>query len=227
VTGIADVRRRIMWCGVFAVAMAFVESAVVVDLRALGPAEGPLAALQSVIPRHLLVIEVYREAATIIMLLAVAALAGRGLWQRFLLFAVTFGIWDIFYYIWLRVLIGWPLSLLTWDVLFLIPIPWVAPVLAPVLVSVGLVAGSCWLLLREAHRPGAGAGLPPWAWALASAGAVLVLLSFTLDARVALVSGQPPAFRWGVFTAGVGALAIAFALAVRRASRHPEGGAGA
>ena len=218
--GAAAARRsvgaRIAWCAVFAVAMAYVESAVVVYLRALGPAEGPLAALQTVIPPHLLVAEVYREAATIIMLVSVAALAGRGFLERFLLFAFCFGIWDIFYYVWLRALIGWPSSLLTWDVLFLIPVPWVAPVLAPVIVSAGLVGGSLWLLARGAREPGAGAAIPRASWLVSAAGAALILLSFTIDAHAALMSGRPTGFRWWLFGSGVALGIVALGLGTRR-----------
>ena len=209
---------RVLWCAIFAVAMAYVEAAVVVYLRALGPADGPLAALQTVIPPHLRAAEVWREAATIVMLVAVAALAGRGRWERFLVFALCFGIWDIFYYAWLRVLIGWPASLLTWDVLFLIPVPWVAPVLAPVLVSAGLVGGSLWLLARGAAASGAPAGLPRVAWLLAGAGAALILLSFTIDARAALIGGAPPPFRWWLFGIGLALGAVAPGVGTKRGS---------
>jgi hypothetical protein len=161
--------------------------------------------LLSVVPERLIAIELAREIATIVMLLAVAVLSGRDAWERFLLFSLAFGAWDIGYYAWLKVFLGWPPSLLTWDVLFLIPVPWLGPVLAPVIVSVCLVAGAVWLLSRR--DGGAPPGLPPFAWALALAGGVLVLLAFTLDYRYALASTDPPSFRWGVFGAGV-ALAV-------------------
>src|SRR5882672_6825963 len=118
------------------------------------------------------------------MLLAVAMLASEDRWERFLVFSLAFGIWDIFYYMWLWVFIGWPPSLLTWDVLFLIPVPWLAPVLAPAIVSVCLVAGALWLLAL--HRRGATPPFAPLEWVLAGAGAALVLLAFTLDHRYAV-----------------------------------------
>ena len=197
-------RARVGWVGLYAVAMAAVESAVVVYLRALHGAggEAPVTVLLHVIPDRLIVVELGREAATLVMLTAVGILAGRDRWERFLYFVLAFGVWDIFYYVWLWVFIRWPPSLLTWDVLFLIPVPWLGPVLAPVLVSACLIAASAWLLVR--HARGARPGLPRFAWALASAGAMLVLLSFTLDYRYALLRTDPPAFRWGLFVAGVG-----------------------
>jgi hypothetical protein len=206
--------RRAIWVSLYAVAMATVEAAVVVYLRALHPVDAPVAALLAVIPDRLITIEVGREAATLGMLLAVAVLAGRDRWERFLLFSFTFGIWDICYYVWLWVFIGWPPSLLTWDVLFLIPVPWLAPVLAPLIVSVCLVAGSVWLLTLRAR--GASLAVPPLVWLLAAAAAVLVLLSFTLDYRAVIERIEPAGFRWGLFGTGVAGGLIALVAAARR-----------
>lgn len=205
---------RATWVCLYAVAMAAVESAVVVYLRALHPGPAPLTVLLNVIPERLITIEIGREAATLVMLLAVATLAGRDRWERFLHFSLAFGVWDIFYYAWLWAFIGWPPSLLTWDVLFLIPVPWLAPVLAPMLVSVCVVAGSVALLAR--HARGAARGFPRGTWVLAGAGAALVVLSFTLDYRFALERADPPGFRWGLFGTGVGVAVAAVAAGVRR-----------
>jgi hypothetical protein len=195
--------RRALWVCLYAVAMAAVESAVVVYLRALHPIDdAPTAALLAVLPDRLIAVEVGREVATIVMLVAVAALAAHDRWGRFLYFSLAFGVWDIFYYFWLWVFIGWPPSLLTWDVLFLIPVPWLGPVLAPAIVSVCLVAGALRLLALQAR--GVALRFPPVAWGLAGLGAVLVLLSFTLDYRSVLERHEPNAFRWWLFGLGVG-----------------------
>ncbi len=206
--------RRAIWVCLYAIAMAAVESAVVVYLRALHPVDAPVAALLAVIPDRLVTIEVSREAATLVMLLAVAVLAGRDRWEQFLFFSLTFGMWDVFYYVWLWVFIGWPPSLLTWDVLFLIPVPWLAPVLAPLIVSVCLVAGSVWLLTLSARDTTP--RFPWYVWALAGVGAVLVLLSFTLDYRYVVERTEPPGFRWGLFGIGVGGAAVALVAGGRR-----------
>ena len=194
--------------------MAFVEAAVVVYLRTIlipgDPTATPPTAGVAAIP----VVEAFREAATIVMLAAVAALACSDSWERFLWFCCAFGIWDIGYYVWLRVLIGWPASLLSWDVLFLIPVPWMAPVLAPVIISLGLVLGSMWLL--RLRGKGAVLRFSPWLWGLAVLGGAIVLLSFTLDYRLAAQSLEPPSFRWLLFGAGVGVAAVAFALGLRK-----------
>lgn len=189
---------------VYALAMAYVEAAVVIYLRTLYLPDGAVFPL-AVLPSWVLRIEIAREAATLVMLLAVAAVAGIDLWDRILMFAVSLGLWDLFYYVWLWLLIRWPPSLLTWDVLFLIPVPWTAPVLAPVIVSVLLITGA--LLSWRARVPGEAIRSPvasPW---LILVGGALVLASFLLDVRLVLHQIQPSGFRWGLFGTGV-ALAV-------------------
>jgi hypothetical protein len=196
--------------------MAFVEAAVVIDLRALYYPRGfgfPLVAM----PAAMASIEIAREAATVAMILAVSVMAAGGAMEAFLLFAWIFGVWDIFYYVWLRVALGWPPSIMTPDILFLIPVPWVGPVLAPLLVSGGLVLGAT-LLLRVLAR-GVAIAFRPAEWVAAIAGGNLVLLSFTLDTRDLLAGGPVPPFRWPVFGAGVALGAWALAAALRRFGR--------
>jgi hypothetical protein len=209
------VPRRTLWVTLFAIAFAAVEAAVVVYLRALHTGAGvPLGVLQVQLPTQLLSIEVAREAATLVMLGMVAALAGRYAWEGLLYFSVAFGVWDIFYYVWLWVFIGWPPSLLTWDVLFLIPVPWLGPVIAPVIVSLCLVGGALWLLGHPERR------LSRRAWVLASLGCALVLVSFMIDYRYALLREDPPRFRWEWFVSGVVMAVIGLVLdrALRRSS---------
>ena len=189
--------KRALWITLFAIAMAAVESAVVVYLRALHTGDAPLSVLQYALPNRLLGIEVAREAATLVMLITVAAIAGASAWEGLLYFALMFGVWDIFYYVWLYAFIGWPPSLFTWDILFLIPVPWLGPVIAPVIVSLCLIGGALWLLDRPDVR------LSRRAWALASLGCVLVLVSFMIDYRYGLMRADPPRFRWEIFVPGI------------------------
>jgi hypothetical protein len=203
--------RRLMWIMIYAVAMAYLESAVVVYLRALYYPQGfdfPLAAM----PPEMAAIEIGREAATIVMLLGVAMLAGTDRWERFLAFCLGFGVWDIFYYVWLWIFIGWPPSLLTWDILFLIPVPWIGPVLAPVLVSTALVAGSLLLLRLKSRGVELGFSMP--VWALAVTGGLLVLGSFMLDFNTVFRQTMPSPFHWGLFAIGVSLGAAALGLGV-------------
>jgi len=214
--------RRLAWLIIYAAAMAYLESAVVVYLRALYYPHGfdfPLAPM----PAGMIAIETGREAATLIMLFGVSALAGGDRWERFLAFCVSFGAWDIFYYVWLWVLIQWPPSLLTWDVLFLIPVPWTGPVMAPVLVSVALVAGS--LLMLRLKADGARLGFSVWVWGLAVTGGLLVLASFMLDFASILRQLKPLRFHWDVFALGFGLAVAALALGISRLERVGSGSA--
>jgi hypothetical protein len=213
--------RRLTWLTIYAVAMAFVELAVGVYLRALyypGGFDFPLALM----PPGMVAIETGREAATLVMLLGVAALAGADRWERFLAFCLSFGVCDIFYYGWLWIFIRWPSSLFTWDVLFLIPVPWIGPVLAPLLVSGALVASALLLLGLKARGVRLGFSAPMWT--LAVTGGLLVVGSFVLDFAVVIRHLAPPPFHWGVFAFGVGLALAALALGIlrlERGSSHP------
>ena len=128
---------KLIMLAIFGLAMAHFEGVVVVYLRkALGMPES-VSNRESVdkFPKRFLHIEMKREAATIIMLLAIAFLAGNTWIERAIFFLWTFAFWDLFYYVSLYILIKWPPSLKTIDVLFLIPVPWIAPVWFPVSVS--------------------------------------------------------------------------------------------
>ena len=136
--------RRWIWVMVFGMAFAWVESSVVVYLREIyfgGGFSFPIAAGWQdgrFVTDHLMKIEFGREIATIFMLVAVGCVAGKNRLQKFCLFMIGFGIWDIFYYIWLRVMVGWPEGLMTWDLLFFVPLPWVGPVITPVLIALAM-----------------------------------------------------------------------------------------
>ena len=137
-------KKRLSMAGLFGIAFGLVEAAVVIYLRAAGgEAPGPHSSAFVVVPKHLLHFEIWREAATMIMLGAIAGLAGQSAKEKAVAFLWTFALWDLAYYGWLRVAIGWPQSLLTSDVLFLIPVPWLGQVWFPILVS-GLTAAAIW-----------------------------------------------------------------------------------
>ena len=122
---------------IFGIAMAHLEGVVVVYLRkTLGilDSESNNAAIEK-FPKRYLKIEMTREAATIIMLLIIACLTGVTWIERGIFFLWTFAFWDLFYYLSLYILIKWPPTLTTIDVLFLIPKPWIAPVWFPICVS--------------------------------------------------------------------------------------------
>jgi len=201
--------RRYVWLTVFAVAMAYLEAAVVVYLRLLyypGGFTFPLV----IIPGSQALIEIGREIATLIMLWAAGRLGTRGGWPGFAGFMFVFGVWDIFYYVWLKALLGWPASLLTWDVLFLVPVPWIAPVLAPILVSLSLIGAAVASEILGARGRPLRASVGEWL-GVAAAG-LLVILSFTWDAKEIVGGRVPTDFRWALFAVGE---ALALALLVR------------
>jgi hypothetical protein len=217
----------------FGVSFGYLEAAVVVYLRAiydpirerLHPGRGPQDLFPLISPDQLkaagpensrrLAIEIGREACTIIMLAAFGCVAGRNFNQRMAAFAVAFGLWDISFYVFLRLMIGWPQSLFTWDILFLIPLPWVGPVITPVLVSITLIACGFVSLLRG--------GLPakPWQWMAMVAGGVVVILAFVWDFRNTTTGGQPNPFHWPLFLVGE-AMALAGFIAAARSSGFQE-----
>jgi len=112
---------KLLWVTLFAVAMGMLESSVVIYLRELYYPAGfkfPLHATSYTVA----VTELFRELSTLIMLLGIGMLAGKNKHERFAWFIYSFAIWDIFYYVFLYLLINWPVTLFDWDVLFLLPI---------------------------------------------------------------------------------------------------------
>jgi hypothetical protein len=196
---------RLLWTGLFALAFAYVEAAVVVYLRRIGGITDPLQGAP--LDTYIGTIEVGREAATLVMLLAAGWIAGSKFQSRIGYAAIAFGVWDIFYYIWLRVLTGWPQSLLDPDILFLIPLPWWGPVIAPVLISLLLIAAGVLGVVKaeqgQALRPG-------WAgWSAVAAGVLVMLFAFMADALRLLPASAaelnamlPGQFLWPVFLVG-------------------------
>lgn len=210
-------RGLLAWLTLWSVAFGVVEGAVVVYLRRIfypgAPPDASLFPLRTG-ETALLLTEVAREAATLLMLLGVGMLAARRPLRRFAAFAFCFGAWDLAYYVMLRAAIGWPASLLDWDVLFLIPAPWTSPVLAPVLVSLALVGAASLILARVGENdPNP---LRASDWAVQVAGGALILWSFFWNAGTVTRMEMPGGYPWWLFLAGwLGGLA-AFARAWRR-----------
>lgn len=203
--------RRFACLTAFALAMGVLEAVVVVYLRELyypGGFRFPIAPM----PGRIALAELTREAATLVMLLAVAALAGSEAHGRFYAFAFVFGVWDLTYYAGLFSFLGWPSSIWTWDILFLIPVPWAAPVFYPALVSVLLIAG---YLVHEALRERGLCGLclSAGSWLLASAGALAIVVSFCWHWRDVTGGKVPESFPGGLFAAGLLVAAFPFARA--------------
>lgn len=211
--------KKVPFVIVWAVAFALVEAAVVEYLRALyyPLAQGgflfPLqtwADLTSLGLEHVrrLYIEIGREAATLVMLATIGLVAGRNRREAWAHFMIAFGTWDIFYYVWLKLFLNWPEGLLTWDLLFLVPVPWVAPVLAPVIISVFLIGAGLLVLWFEWKRKPL---ILTWLeWGSITVGGIIVIASFCADAENILAGGLPHEFRWSVFIVGLAISVIIF-----------------
>jgi hypothetical protein len=124
----------LLYATLFGLSMGFFESAVVVYLRQMSYPDGFMFPMQPV-SDILAATELLREAFSLLMILSVSFLAGRNRIMRFAYFLYVFAVWDIFYYVFLKLLIDWPASFFTWDILFLLPAPWTGPVIAPVILS--------------------------------------------------------------------------------------------
>ena len=174
------------WLGIFGIAMGLLEAVVVVYLRELYYPQGFSFPLEPILP-HILKIELLREITTIIMLVAVAMLAGTGHLRQLSYFLFSFGVWDIFYYIGLKLFLNWPTSFLTWDVLFLIPVTWLGPVLAPLICSVTMIFLAISILYLSDTKNLS--RLQPIEWALMTGGAILIFVTFIWDYSGIIIQG--------------------------------------
>jgi hypothetical protein len=167
-----------LWLTLFSIAMAFLETSVVVYLRKLYYPEGFSFPLK-IMDKDIMVVEIFRELATLIMLLGAGFLAGRNRSEKFGLFLLCFAVWDIFYYVFLKITLNWPSSLLTWDILFLIPTTWVGPVIAPVLVAITMIAFA--ILISRSTNRSIETRINPIEWALLISGSVVLIIGFVYD----------------------------------------------
>jgi len=214
-----SLHRTLIWLTAFSIAMGYLESAVVIYLRRLYYPHGFIFPLVPITP-DIGLIEFLREAATIIMLASIGIIGGRNTAQRFSLFIYSFAVWDIFYYLFLKIFDHWPASLFTWDILFIIPVPWVAPVLAPCLVSLTMIVLTLIIIFAAEKDQHVKINLVQWSMLIV--GAFVLIIAFTRD-YVQYVSSQghsilnppkelglfydishyvPKSFDWWIFIAG-------------------------
>lgn len=231
--------KTLLWLLIFGLAMGLLESAVVVYLRELYYPEGFAFPLKPMSPA-LILTEILREAATLVMLIAVGVLTGRTRTERFAYFIYTFAVWDIFYYVFLKLLLNWPESLLTWDILFLLPTTWAGPVIAPLILSLLMIALSLAISYFTDHS--LQTRITAREWLALVAGSLVVIVSFTLAyvqfmlsyfslAKLLIPDSEvmdraltfvPHRFHWGIFAAG--ALIICYGLAafILRLKKHQQ-----
>jgi hypothetical protein len=205
-----DMLKRLTIAVTFGIAFAYIESAVVVYLRVIFHPGGFTFPLEvfgvAAEARRLLLTEVGREAATLVLILTAAWLFGHIRQERVAYFLIIFAVWDVFYYVWLKVLLNWPASIMDWDVLFLIPVIWASPVLYPVLVSVLMFAFAVAILHGCANGRPLTVTHADWlAWLAA---VTIVIVSFCLGGRHTTETNYAEYFPPGLFAAGY-ALGIA------------------
>ena len=171
----------------FSIAMGLLEAVVVVYLRLLYYPDGfsfPLKLMSAEVYRT----EIWREAATLVMLAGVSLLVGKKFQQWLSYFLLSFGIWDIFYYVFLKIFLDWPAGLLDWDILFLIPSTWIGPVLAPVLCSLVMLVMAG--LNLHADRKGFDARYNFKEWSLILGGSLVIFYTYIRDyAALVLTNG--------------------------------------
>ncbi len=222
-------RRAVLSLILFGFAFGYVEAAVVVYLRHIyqpirselhpGKPPGdlfPLITTEQLNSKGgeyttLLATELGREFATLVMLGA-AAWAVAGNFRQWLAgFVLAFGVWDLVFYLFLKVILNWPESFATWDILFLLPLPWVGPMLAPCIVAATMVAAGILLLKRELG--GGEVRIGGLNWAGIVGGGIVLMVAFMWDWRNTMAGNPPNPFNWTLFTAGellgVGAFAHA------------------
>lgn len=228
-------RNLMIWISLFSMAMAFLESSVVVYLREIFYPDGfsfPLSPFSG----HLAVTEIIREFSTLVMLATISIIAGRTFSRSFAFFLYCFAVWDIFYYLFLKLLIGWPATLIEWDILFLLPVTWTGPVLSPLIVCI-VMLGLSFVILHYSER-GVVTKIKPMEWYILIAGAVVVIIAFTWDYSGYILEKYslsdiwniprdssvleyaygyiPRKFNWWLFTAGNLVIVSAIVLIYRR-----------
>ncbi len=195
---------RFFYVVVFGIAFGYIEAAVVVYLRTIFHPDGftfPLTTFGiGSLWERLLTVEVGREAATLVLILTSCWLFGQNKRQRFAYFMIIFAVWDIFYYIWLKVFLDWPASIMDWDILFLIPLVWASPVLAPVLVSLTILVFAAVILYRDDQGQPLRAGWFDWLGFTLSG--LIVVTSFCIAGLHANQPDYESHFHWSLFTLG-------------------------
>jgi hypothetical protein len=214
--------QKTLWIVTFAIAMGYLESSVVVYLRALYYPNGfgfPMKEMSQL----LAMTELYREAATIIMILVVSILAANYFLQRLAWFLIVFSVWDITYYVFLKLFLGWPSSFITTDILFLLPSMWTGPVIAPVINSLTMIVLAAVILQNQKDSVPL-RFLSRWVWGFLVVGCILVLMAYMKDFMIYMIDYKrthaidfndkesmnlltthfmPGSFDWVLFSSGV------------------------
>ncbi len=214
-----ELTKKLGFLVVWGASFGMIEGAVVIYLREIYYPDGfhfpPLP-----FGDELVKVELAREIASIFILWATAVLTGKSYQHKFAVFMILFGIWDIFYYVFLKLFLNWPESFLTWDILFLIPQVWAAPVLAPILVSLGLVSAGVIVLVKLVEGYRFSTDYKFWLFELASGG--IILSAFLIPGKALLNGQMPTSFPWLLFIAGL-SLGIGTFVQLILSAAHQDG----
>jgi hypothetical protein len=196
--------RRLCVVIIFSIAFAYIESAIVVYLRTIFHPDGfsfPLKTFGlSPLWKQLLLTEIGRETATMVLIVTGAWLFGKSFQERFAYFLTIFAVWDIFYYVWLKALLDWPSSIMDWDILFLIPITWASAVLYPVIISITMFISAVIILYRiSVDRP---IKVTLWDWLGYIVAAIIVIISFSIAGSHVTEQDFKSYFHWPIFAIG-------------------------
>jgi hypothetical protein len=213
---------RFLALALFTFGMAYVEAACVVYLWEMLYPEGfrfPLLLVVEERYEPLVALEMGRELATMVMLVGCAVAAGRTKVQRVASFLFLFGTWDIFYYFWLRVMTAlthfpaFPASLGTWDILFLVPVPWTGPVYAPMVIAVTMALFA--VLLVFAERRGVRIKPDLRFWIIEAIAALMLFGSFVWNCKRILTNQVPSSYPWWLLLPGEIIAVTAFLYLIR------------
>ena len=172
---------------IFSIAMGFLESTIVIYLRKIYYPDGFDFPLKGFIDPNILSIEWIREFFTIVMLITIGLLAGKTLYEKFSYFILSFAIRDIFYYVFLKAFLDWPQSWITWDLLFLIPWPWIGPVLAPLICTVLMIV--TYFLAINLIDKNVKLKLNISEWIIIALGVIIVLFTWLYDYGKLIIGG--------------------------------------
>ncbi len=214
-----DYKKVILWSFLFGITFGYLESAVVIYLREIYYPDGftfPVKILKD----KVILVEIIRELITLLMILSVSAIAGKTRFEKFAYYMLIFGTWDIFYYIFLKIFINWPFSLLELDLLFLIPVAWVGPVLAPIIISILLIIAALFIIYFENNNYKI--YQTKYLWTFEIIGGLIVFISFILSTGDVISQKYPEHFYWWLFILGVIAGLIPFIYSVKKTFEKNE-----
>lgn len=189
-------KKFFLWLTLWGITFGYIEAAIVIYIREIYYPNGfqfPVILAEN----HVALVEIIREAMTLIILWMTAQLTRRTFHGKLAFFMFLFGVWDIVYYIVLKIFLGWPDSLATWDILFLLPFPWVGPVWAPVVVSIALISVS--ILVLTHHEKSGPLSIPNWAWVVEIVCGIVIIISFLIPGQAVIHETVPTHYPWYLF----------------------------